>query len=139
MKYTILLLSLLFSLNMNGQGLRDFKLSEALSSGGGKTYGSYCGIAGTHPPTRVAVEKLIANEDLSALEAWLNSPNLVVQTYAAEAFIRLSGRMDLPQDVLRLVDIIRNKRNNIATCKGCVHDKLSIKECLAGVEPEGRA
>lgn len=124
---------------MNGQGLRDFKLSDALSSGGGKTYGSYCGIAGTHPPTRVAVEKLIAKEDLSTLEEWLNSPNLVVQAYAAEAFIRLSGQIDISERTLRLVDIIRNKREEIATCKGCVYDKLSIKECLAGIEPEGRA
>lgn len=121
---------------MNGQGLGDFKLSTALSDGGGKTYGSYCGIAGQHPPTRIAVEELIADEDLETLEEWLNSPNLVVQTYAAEAFIRLSGRLDISSELLILVDTIRGKEENIPTCRGCIYDKLTIKECLAGIDPE---
>ena len=139
MKYAILLFSLMIGINVNGQGLSDFKLSTALSAGGGKTYGSYCGIAGQHPPMRIAVEELIAEEDLETLVEWLNSPNLVVQTYAAEAFIRLSGKLDISGEIMDDVDIIRNKEENIATCRGCIYDKLTIKECLAGIEPEGKA
>ena len=139
MKYTILLFSFMFGLNLNSQSLGDFKLSEGLSKGAGKTYGSYCGIAGRQPSTRIAVENLIAKEDLSTLKEWLNSPNLVVQTYAAEAFIRLSGRKDISRDIMDRVDIIRNKEEQINTCRGCIYDKLTIKECLAGVEPDGRA
>ncbi len=139
MKYILLLLSMTLCLNMNGQGLQNFKLSEGLSKGAGKTYGAYCGIAGQHPPTRIAVEKLIEAEDLSKLEEWLNSPNLVVQTYAAEAFIRLSERLDLSQEVMYQVEVIRNKDEIITTCKGCVYDKLTIKECLEGVKPMAKS
>ena len=119
-----------------GQGLKDFKLSEALSKGGDYVYGSYCGIAGQHPAKRIEAEKLIAAKDLVALSGWLNGPNLVLQTYAAEAFIRMSGTMEISDKDMARVDVIRNKENEINTCRGCIYDNMTIKECLEGIEPE---
>lgn len=98
---------------------------------GDKVYGAYCGFAGSHPPTRLLVEELIESKDIATLSSWLTSPNLVVQTYAAEAFIRLAkDDISISQEDLDLVEEIRLKEDKISTCTGCIYEQLSIKECL---------
>lgn len=111
-------------------------LSKSLSVGD-KVYGAYCGFAGNHPPTRLIVEDLIVKKDFKTLSSWLTSPNLVIQTYAAEAFIRLSkSGVKLGEDDLELVEEIKLKTDKISTCTGCIYEQLSIQECLSKIANE---
>jgi len=137
MKYIILAAVFMFSSHSISAQLSPLKdLSKTLKYGG-KTYGSYCGFAGQHPPTRIAVEALIADRDIDELSSWLRSPNLVVQTYAAEAFIRLSADKEVifADADLTLVETIRVKKDKISTCTGCILESLTIEECLSKIEP----
>ena len=128
MRLIVFTIGVLLSLHLSAQnGIND--LSTQLSSG--KTYGAYCGIAGKHPPARIKAEKLIIKGDIAELTSWLSSPNLVIQTYAAEGIIRLhNDGQTISEEVVNLVLQIKAKEDLISTCKGCFYEELSIRECL---------
>ncbi len=109
-------------------------LSKSLTNGM-KTYGAYCGIAGKHPPTRIILEDLIVNQEIESIESWLSSPNLVIQTYAAEGLIRLAnGGAELSEYAIDKVLDIKDKTDLISTCKGCFYEELTIRECLIDLQ-----
>ena len=132
MRLIVFTITVLLSLHLSAQNSMN-DLSTQLSTG--KTYGAYCGIAGKHPPARIKTEKLILKEDINELTSWLSSPNLVIQTYAAEGIIRLQNDgHTIPEEVVIIVLQIKAKEDLISTCKGCFYEELSIRECLVDFE-----
>lgn len=135
MKIFTITVSLLLSTQMLIGQLGQINLSEALQKGSGDTYGTYCGIAATQPAARKFLEKMVLERDLEGLSRWLESPNLVYQTYAAEGLIRLSAIISITPTQSRQIERVKLKKDRIPTCSGCVIEDLTIAECLAGVEP----
>ena len=135
MKSTYLLATFLFSAHLLAGQIGDIKLTDALKYGANDRYGTSCGIAGSPPEARKAVEQMIQNRDVAALEVWLESPNLVKMTYAAEAFIRLSNEIALTPELTGKIKVITSRQDLIPTCVGCTHQKLTIAQCLAEIEP----
>lgn len=121
---------LLFSIQpMNAQDRSSLDLSSSLNEI--KTYGTYCGFAGKQPPSRIVVEELINTRNVTELENWLSSPNLVIQAYAAEAMIRLhNDGIKISHDVYQSVIQIKEKDDEIDTCSGCILNTLTVKEAL---------
>jgi len=130
-----LLVTIILSSHLLFGQLGDFKLTDALKSGANDVYGTYCGFAGTPPQARKAVEKMIQNRNIVGLVTWLDSPNLVKKTYAAEAFIRLSTEINMTAELSAKVDKVRVRQDLISTCQGCILDKLTIAECIAQIKP----
>ncbi len=135
MKSILPLCILLFSTQLLVGQLGDFKLTEALNGTSTDTYGTYCGIVGTPPESRKAVEKMIKDRNIEGLSTWLDSPNIVKKTYAAEAFIRLSSEILMTPELLAKIERLKASNDIIPTCHGCVYDKLSIAQCLSRIEP----
>ena len=123
----VLSLFLAFStVNLTGQLNSNLQLKQT-----GRTYANFCGIAGTQPPTRIMVEELIETRNIKELESWATSPNLVVQTYAAEAFIRLyNGGIPVSDDLIERVLVIKESESLISTCHGCIVSDVSIRKAL---------
>ena len=129
MKHPLLLL--LFMIPLVGNAQQDkFSLSSALNEG--RTYGAYCGFAGQHPPTRIALDDLLIEENVHELLEWLESPNDVIKTYAAEGLIRMSneGKAQLTGQTITTINKLKNAQREISTCKGCVFSQLTIAEAL---------
>lgn len=125
----MLLFNLMLGAVLTAQVSSPIDLSKSLVSG--KTYGAYCGIAGSHPPSRVHTENLIAKEDVATLSSWLTSPNLVIVTYAAEGLIRLQNKgVPLETDIVDKVMEVKKLQQYINTCQGCIYEELTIEECL---------
>lgn len=135
MKIFTITVSLLLSTQMLIGQLGQTKLSEALQRGSGDTYGAYCGIAGTQPAARKSLERMVQERDLVGLSDWLESPNLVYQTYAAEGLIRLSSVITITPPLSRQIESIKIKKDRIPTCHGCIMKDMTIADCLAAIEP----
>ena len=127
-------LSMIFlaiSFNLSAQISRVQDLQEALTDGG-YVYGSYCGIAGQHPPQRILLEDMITHRDQNGVLSWLSSDNKVLQTYAAEAILRWKSDPELIWSVkdMNKVERLTKSGDEINTCSGCFYQKTSIKEAL---------
>ena len=99
-----------------------------LKLGMGETYGSYCGIAGQHPPTRILLEDLIKENKLDILDEWIHSTNAVRQVYAIEAFIRMDFVTD--ERKARINELIDSEQE-ISTCRGCVYSNKTVGEIIS--------
>ena len=113
-------------------------LTKQLSLGMNEVYGSYCGIAGQHPQNRILIEGWIEKNNLENIEEWLFSSNVVRQTYAAEAFIRLINQNDLivTDVILDQIAQLKSSKTLISSCKGCIYGNLTIAELLSDYELE---
>ena len=119
--------TLLFSSFLLGA---DGQINEMVS-GNGEVYGTTCGIAGTPPPGRISIERLIAEKDSASISGWLFSPSSVKNTYGAEAVLRMSsqGVVFDKRTISRLNDLL-NSENKIAYCHGCIHSRATIASLL---------
>lgn len=129
--FTLIFIVLSFS-SVNAQ--LSTALKDKLIRGSNELYGSYCGIAGQHPPNRVTIEKWIVKEQVSSILDWLHSPNRVRQVYAAEALIRLYNRRvidELEIDDLSFISKLKASNESIPICSGCVYSEETVKKILA--------
>ncbi len=103
-----------------------------------KVYGAYCGIAGTHPPSRMLIEKFIIDQNMTQINEWQNSPNSVIRTYAAEALIRLHNEgMKLSEVELIFISEMKENDELISSCRGCIHSMITIREALYDYKLKG--
>ncbi len=101
----------------------------------GYTYGTYCGIASTPPILREDIEVFIKNENVEAIDNWLNSPSIVHNVYAAEALIRLNNQMVAISEAQK--DKIRNIKSIetiITSCTGCLRGDITVAKALEDFE-----
>ena len=121
-------------LPITGFSQTKFGLVDGLSQG--KTYGSYCGIVGQHPPSRIQLEKMLKEENIEQLTSWLESPNTVLQTYAAEGFMRLvqTKKHQPSAEIISKIDKMRSSQTEIPSCTGCVYSRITMEKALEDFE-----
>lgn len=101
----------------------------------GYIYGSYCGIAGTPPVLRKDIEVFIKNEDITAIDNWLNSPSLVHRVYAAEALIRLDNQfIPISEEQKDKIKKTKSLETIITSCSGCIRGDITVQEALSDFE-----
>ena len=94
-------------------------------------YGSGCGFVGKDPTLRIKIENYLKVKNLKMINKWLDSDNLSQNTYAVEALIRLNNEGFLLSDhQKKQIVIIKNIRDKIWTCSGCIYSKQSVKDIL---------
>lgn len=94
-------------------------------------YGSGCGFVGEDPKLRIEIENYLKVNNLKMINKWLDSDNLSKKVYAVEALIRLNNEGLLLSDYQKKqIIIIKNIRNKIWTCSGCIYSEQSVKDAL---------
>jgi hypothetical protein len=83
-------------------------------------YGNACGIAGIEPKYRAEAIELIQLRDTSTLNSWLESDDLVINLYAAEALLNLeNGGIQINKVQRDHIDKLKRNRTFISVCSGC--------------------
>jgi hypothetical protein len=97
----------------------------------GPAFGARCGFVGVDPEPRVAIENLITFKDTATIFQWLEDKDPVIQTYAAEAVIRLKRTgMMIPDRKLVRVSELKRSKTQIKVCSGCTYWMEDIGSAL---------
>ena len=81
---------------------------------------------------------MVKRSDIKLLQNWIEGPNTVLKTYAAEGMIRLSneGKFQVPEEIRAIILEIKQSKTEIPSCTGCVYSRITIEEALADFEFE---
>lgn len=98
-------------------------------------YGKACGIVGQDPELRVALETILATDNMEALESWLMSPSPVRNVYAVEGYFRLQSEGSvLSEHQLARIAEIKTKRDLVETCSACIRAKTEVRYLVEELE-----
>lgn len=109
----------------------------------GRIYGKLCGAAASQPLMRIELESVFERMDsisfqlnyqseIFYFDLWLNSNYLEIQTYGAEALIRLNNMGALlSKKQIKKIKQIKRSLKRIYTCEGCFARKKTIIRALS--------
>lgn len=96
------------------------------------SYGSGCGASGAPPVCRVAMLKMVAENDIARLNKWLFSEYNEEVAYAVEGYALLRGTIDIAPETLNRINSLKENKTEVETCSGCSHQNTQLYKIVYG-------